>query len=430
MKRAIVVGSGAGGATVARALQGRFQVTILEAGREFQSFTTPLPRLERLRRSGLLFDERLIRFLFPPMRTRRTREGMVLVNGIGVGGTTTLATGNALRMDADLKAIGLDLDAEFTEIRREIPISCAHQAHWRATTQELYAICQRLGLEPQPTPKMGEIERCAHCGRCMLGCPNGTKWDSRRFVADALERGAQLMTGFAVERVVIREGKAVGVEARQGWSRRFYPADLVVLSAGGLATPVILERSGIACEPRLFVDPVLCVAAEAADCRQCFEIEMPFVMQRQGFIVSPYFDLLSFFFTPTWRRYPPTDIVAIMIKLADTNTGRVWRGGLEKTLGPEDHRRLAEGREISTEILRQFGAREDRVFLGTLNAGHPGGMLPLTEQSAATLHDERLPENLYVADASLLPRSLGNPPILTIIALAKRVGALCAQQFA
>jgi choline dehydrogenase-like flavoprotein len=430
MKRAIVVGSGAGGATVARELQGRFEVTILEAGHEFQPFLWPLPRLERLRQSGLLFDERLIRLFFPPMRTRRTNEGMVLVNGIGVGGTTTLATGNALRMDADLKAIGLDLDAEFGEISREIPISCAHQARWRETTRQLYAICQGRGLETKPTPKMGEVERCAHCGRCVLGCPSGVKWDSRRFVQQALERGAQLITGCVVERVVIRDRKAVGVEARQGWSRRFYPADLVVLAAGGLATPVILERSGITCEPRLFVDPVLCVAAEAAGCRQCFELEMPFVVQREGFIVSPYFDLLSYFFTPAWRRYPAGDVVAIMIKLADANQGRVLPGRLEKTLGPEDHRRLNEGLKIGTEILRQFGAREEGVFLGTLNAGHPGGMLPLTEQSAQTLHDERLPENLYVADASLLPRSLGNPPILTIIAMAKRVGSVIAQQLA
>jgi hypothetical protein len=39
-------------------------------------------------------------------------------------------------------------------------------------------------------------------------------------------------------------------------------------------------------------------------------------------------------------------------------------------------------------------------------------MLPLTEASARTMHDDRLPENAYVADATLFPRSLGNPRIL------------------
>jgi choline dehydrogenase-like flavoprotein len=32
-----------------------------------------------------------------------------------------------------------------------------------------------------------------------------------------------------------------------------------------------------------------------------------------------------------------------------------------------------------------------------------------------------------VADASLLPRSMGNPPSLTIMALAKRVARLCRE---
>jgi choline dehydrogenase-like flavoprotein len=59
--------------------------------------------------------------------------------------------------------------------------------------------------------------------------------------------------------------------------------------------------------------------------------------------------------------------------------------------------------------------------LGTLNAGHPGGMFPLTEKEADTFHHAVLPENLFIADANLIPKSLGNPPILTIIAIAKRV---------
>ena len=69
----------------------------------------------------------------------------------------------------------------------------------------------------------------------------------------------------------------------------------------------------------------------------------------------------------------------------------------------------------------RFGVDPAEIFLGTLNAGHPGGMLPLTAEDAASLHPARLPDNLYVADATLLPHSLGNPPILTIMALARRV---------
>ncbi len=68
-----------------------------------------------------------------------------------------------------------------------------------------------------------------------------------------------------------------------------------------------------------------------------------------------------------------------------------------------------------------MGVPREQTFYGTLNAGHPGGCFPLTREEAVTLHHASLPENLYLADASLFPRSMGNPPMLTIMALAKRV---------
>ncbi len=100
MKSAIVVGTGAGGATAARELAAHFDVTVLEAGPEFRPFGAGLGLPERLKRAGLLFDERLIRILFPAMDIRRAGE-MVLVRALATGGTTTIATGNALRMGKD-----------------------------------------------------------------------------------------------------------------------------------------------------------------------------------------------------------------------------------------------------------------------------------------------------------------------------------------
>ena len=154
---------------------------------------------------------------------------------------------------------------------------------------------------------------------------------------------------------------------------------------------------------------------------------MPFVAQMPGYILSPYFDFLSFFFNDEWE-YPARDILGIMIKLAESNEGSVTQARRA-----EDAHRIPtrnswpQPQKVATEILCRLGAKEEDLFLGTINAGHPGGSLPLTEREAGSLHHERLPRNLYVADASLLPRSLGNPPILTIIALAKRVSALAKQ---
>ncbi|PKM88889.1 MAG: choline dehydrogenase, partial [Firmicutes bacterium HGW-Firmicutes-12] len=351
----------------------------------------------------------------------------VMVRGIGLGGTTTLSAGNALRMDKGLKRLGIDLDNEFEELYREVPVTNDHQNIWRHTTKKLYEICTEMDLKPQPIPKFGDYQRCTNCGRCILGCPYGVKWDSRQLVKAAQDLGAKLVTGCKVLKVVIQNGSVKGVQAQKGLNTVFYPAEIVILAAGGLSTPVILQKSDIECESRLFVDPVLCVAAECKGSYQNQELSMPFAVQREDYILSPYFDYLSFFFNKNWR-YPASDTLTMMIKLADSSTGSIDNKGIKKTLAEIDKVRLQEGVEICKEILRRHGIKKDKIFLGTINAGHPGGMLPLTRQEAESFHNPKLPENLYVADATLLPESLGNPPILTIMAIAKRVSKIIAER--
>jgi choline dehydrogenase-like flavoprotein len=427
MRTAIVVGSGAGGATVAKELQGPYQVTVLEEGRAFRRATMERPTIEQLRRSRLLIDERLLRVALPGIRIRESPD-IVLVNGVGIGGTTPIATGTGMRLDADLRSIGIDLDPEFDQIEREVPVTTGHSRRWHPTTRRLFDVVDAMGLEPFVTPKLATSDSCRHCGRCVFGCPYGIKWDTRAFVDEAVTRGAELVTGAHVDRIVIEGDRAKGVLVTGRLGTRFHPADLVVVAAGGFGTPAILERSGVACEQRLFVDPVLTVAAPMPKAWQCNEIAMPFIVRRPGYLLSPYFDWVSALFNPAWR-HPLQDMVGIMVKLADEETGSVTpRGRIVKRLTATDRARLDEAIGDATEILVRFGADPATLVRGTVNAGHPGGMLPLSRATASSLRDERLPHNVYVADASLLPRSLGGPPILTIIALAKRVASLCRSE--
>ena len=99
---------------------------------------------------------------------------------------------------------------------------------------------------------------------------------------------------------------------------------------------------------------------------------------------------------------------------------------MREALTEHDYETAAYGVNDCLRIMNRMGIREEETFFGMLNAGHPGGTLPLTSANAQSLHDSRLPRNLYVADSSLFPRSMGNPPILTIMALAKRVARLAA----
>jgi len=421
-KTAIVIGTGAGGAAIARQLQGRYRVTILEAGKEFRPCTLPIGGMAKLRGTGLLFDERLIRLLLPNMLVEKTPD-MVMVRGIGLGGTTTLATGNAVRFDGVLRAMGIDLDAQFEELRQELPITTDHRKYWTAATRQMFDLFADMGLDPVVTPKLLDASKCVGCGHCAIGCPTGAKWDTRVLVEQAVEKGAKLVTGCRVTGLEITGNTVTGVRAKLHGKRAVFRADLVILAAGGLGTPVILENSGIPCSRTLFVDPVLCVAGPLPGLGQDRQLLMPFISQQDGYILSPYMDYLSFFFNRDWR-LPMRDLASIMIKLADEEKGSTDGRRIDKTMTALDQSRMDRAVAQSREILARMGVPVEKQFLGTLNAGHPGGMLPLTEAEKGTLHNPALPDNLYVADATILPEAMGNPPILTIMALAKKIAGL------
>ncbi|MBR0404014.1 MAG: GMC family oxidoreductase, partial [Eggerthellaceae bacterium] len=425
MPKAIVVGSGAGGCMAAKELAAcGMDVVVLEAGRAFKPFAWDMNKLEPLRRAGLFFDERMIQLLFPEMRIDKAQGGLVHVVGRAVGGTTTLATGNALRYDRYLADLGVNLDAEFVELASEVPQTTEHRSGWSELTERLFAAFEDLGLDPQVTPKfMVDASRCVACGECVLGCKFGAKWTADRLI-DGVE-GIDLVEDATVRQVVIEEGRATGVVVRIGGKNEFIAADVVVLAAGGLGTPVILNASGIPASPTLFVDPVLCVAARWEGAGLERQLPMPFVSEQPDFILSPYFDWLSFYFNSAWRM-PHGDIMSIMIKMADASIGSYDGKHLDKPLVDTDWETIARAVDLSYDVFEAVGVSRDKAFFGTLNAGHPGGCFPLTEAEASTLHHDTLPGNLFLADASLLPRSMGNPPSLTIMALAKRDARLAA----
>ena len=105
-----------------------------------------------------------------------------MVLGRGVGGTTTLATGNAVRADEGLKKIGIDLDAEFNELYSELPITTDHQRFWSPITKQTFQVMQEMGMDPQPMPKLLRPSNCRLCGHCSIGCSTRAKWDTRELL--------------------------------------------------------------------------------------------------------------------------------------------------------------------------------------------------------------------------------------------------------
>jgi len=420
--RVVVVGSGAGGATAARELSSMgHDVLVLEAGKPFQ----PLPRrivwADKLRGVGLLGDEKTIDLVFPHVSSLRSSTDLVLLRGVTTGGSTSISCGNAVRAENGLKEIGLDLSREYREIEDILRPTTIPRSRWRPVTQRMFDSAMDLGLDPTPTPKMVDVDRCASCGLCELGCKTGARWTATSLFKDIEACGGRILTGSPVQRLVVEGGRVRGVDVAAGASIRRHEADAVVLAAGGIGTAQILEASGIPSADRLWVDVVLTLGGVLRDAHQLRENPMAWHVKKPDYILSPYPDILSHMFHKPWRGVPAGDRVGVMVKMADDQTGSVDADGtVHKELTDADRARLAEGVDHAESIMRDAGVNEPFVE-GMLNGGHLGGTVPLSREHVQSMRPGFLPEGVWVADLSLLPKSQGMPTIMTTMALALKV---------
>ncbi len=420
--RAVVVGSGAGGAAAARELAGRgAQVIVLEAGKEFRPLRGILPLAGLLRPTGILGSERTIRRFFPPLQTIRSGRELVLVRGVTTGGSTVVSCGNMVRAERGLREIGLDLSPEFGELERILGAEPVPEERWRPLTREMFEVAGRKGLNPAPTPKAVDMGRCISCGLCELGCAAGAKWDARRFFGDITAGGGEIRTGSPVQRIMVEGGRARGVRVAGRNGAETVRADAVVLAAGGVGTPQLLRASGLQAEDNLWVDVVLTMGGRSRGARQLEELPMVWYARRGDYILSPYLDVLSHWFHRPWRDVPVQDRVGMMVKLADMPGGRVEADGTVcKSLTDADRGRLDEGTALAREIMEEAGVGGPFTE-GMLHGGHLGGAVPLRRGDVESMHPGSLPEGLWVADLSLLPSSQGMPTMLVTAALAMRV---------
>jgi len=92
------------------------------------------------------------------------------------------------------------------------------------------------------------------CGYFQVNQKNGRRWSAARgFLKPALGRpNLKLLTNTLADRVLVEQGRAAGVACRDAGGERIIRARReVIVSSGAIATPALLERSGIGAGARL-----------------------------------------------------------------------------------------------------------------------------------------------------------------------------------
>ncbi len=240
-----VIGSGAGGSVVAAELvaAGR-EVVVLEMGEylneaDFTGLEAEMtPRL--FLRRGLLATSDL---------------GIVVLAGSCLGGGTVVNWSDSLRTPADVLdewerehglegVAGAAFQQGFDLAERRMGVNTLDSAP-NENNAALKRGCEALGYHWDPIPR--NASGCEQrCGGCQFGCPYGRKRTALlTFLQDAHDHGARIIAGCRVERVLVSQGRAAGVEASVAHHRVVVRAPTVVVAGGGVESPALLLRSGL-----------------------------------------------------------------------------------------------------------------------------------------------------------------------------------------
>ena len=423
----VIVGSGPGGATVARQLaraNAGLGVTLLERGRDWRGSplygTYPGAMLYSDRRSLLFTD-----------------EGLNIIRPLMVGGATSMYCGCAARPLPFWQArYGINLDPYADETGDELHIAPLPAELRGAASTRIAAAAAELGMNWEPQDKFMSPARAPqfHCqATCMLGCRCGAKWNAAEFVDQAVADGLDLWTGARVEQVLHEDGVVTGVTGKVGGRPFTIHAPLVILAAGGIGTPRILQRSGLpAAGQGMTMDTTVMVYGYAPEKGNGTEPPMTwsYADDDLGVLFSTLIDPWLLYpiimalkgpaYPLTWQRWGRT--YGVMIKLKDEISGGVGvNGRIHKGLTAHDRQRMARAEAVAGRILRQAGCDPDTIFTTPIRGTHPSGTVRLGTMLDTKLQTEI--ENLYVCDASVFPEALARPTVLTIIALAKRLAA-------
>ncbi len=482
----VIVGSGAGGAVVAALLAEAGQnVIVLEEGKRYtpQQYATmrPTQTMARLfRDGGLTFalgvgDTPMIQVL----------------NGRCVGGSSVLTGGVCFRTPPSilnewgtrlgLRELSEDAMApHFESVEHDIHVEEVPVSMRSKSTLAFARGAEKLGHPLKPLRR--NTKNCEGRSRCNFGCPHGSKLGvDVNYLPRAVAAGAQVISECKVRRVLAKGGRATGVEAfAKGPDGKKFKvlvrAKRVVVAAGGLFSPIVLQRSGIGRHSgqlgrNLTLHPgfrMMAICDERLD-------------GWKGALQSAYSDayeqeritMVGLFVPPgtlagTMKGIGPAHAAKARLAphmavfggmIHDQGGGYVrevmGRTAITYRMAAEDRAQMPVTLRRTAETFFAGGAKKVVIpILGTepmdadefrrfdlenvparryeCGSQHPLGTCRIgTNRGNSVVNPEGESwdlEGLYVADGSVVPSSLGVNPQLTVMALAHRIGSRLAER--
>ena len=475
----VVVGSGAGGAVVARELAARGRdVALVEEGGFFtgKDFTgNPRAMIDLLYRSRGLTGA-------------LGRPTIPIPLGRCVGGTTTINSGTCYRapdyvLDEWAERYGVrgareaDLRPYFERVEQELNVRPVPDETYGRNSSLFERGAAALGYAGARIPR--NERGCLGTGVCAFGCPQDAKQAMHvSYVPRALDAGARLFTRCRVDKILLSADKAIGVvgrfvdaEGRETGHELRVLARQVVVACGALLTPALLERSRVP-DPsglrgrNLHIHPATRVGALFdEEVRGWEEVPQAYNVHhftREGIFIqgqfvppameAPVLPGVGTAHKEIMARY--TRLGSFGALISDESAGRVRAGRgraprVTYQLGAADAKKLARAIGLTADIFFAAGAREvysgvhSRPILRSIDearalqqtelpaadfemmAFHPQGTARMGEDARQAVSDSagrvHGTPGLWIGDASLFPSSCKVNPQITIMALATRL---------